>query len=189
MKRIVILLVSAIFLTLTASVVTAGDSPTAQLQATIDKVLEVLGTDLEDKPGHIAEVIKPRFDFERMAKLTLHKHWDGQSPEDKKEFIRLFSKLLEKTYITKISLYSSPQVQYVRERQQGGKAAVDTNVIVNGTAINVSYLMYQAGGEWKIYDVNVEGVSLVRNYRNQLTGILRTKSFTTLLNTLEQKVS
>ncbi len=189
MKRIV-LFISAILLTLTAPLAIASDTtPTAQLRGTIDNVLEVLGTDVEDKPAQIAEVIKPRFDFEKMAQLTLHKHWDSQSPEDKKEFVRLFSKILEKTYITKISLYSSPKVEYVRERQRGGKAEVDTNVIVNGSAIKVCYRMYQTGGEWKIYDVNVEGVSLVRNYRNQLTGILKTNSFTNLLNTLEQKVS
>ena len=188
MKRIIIL-VTAILFTVTAGVAIANDSPTDQLRSTIDKVLEALSTNAADKPAHVAEAIKPRFDFEKMAQLTLHKYWRDQSLEDKQEFVRLFSKMLEKTYITKMSLYSSPEVEYVRERLRGNRAEVDTRVIVNGNAIKVCYRMYLADAEWKIYDVNVEGVSLVRNYRNQLTGILKTKSFANLLATLEQKVS
>ena len=188
MKRTIIVLTAILFVA-TTSLAVANDSPTTQLRTTIDKVLGVLNSDGEDKPTHVAAAINPRFDFEKMAQLTLHKHWQGQSTENKQEFVRLFSKMLENTYIKKMSLYSSPEVEYVRERQRGNKAEVETRVIANGKAIKVSYRLYLADSEWKIYDVNVEGVSLVRNYRNQLSGILKTKPFSTLLTTLEQKVS
>lgn len=189
MKRVIILITTLLFVATASLAIANEDSPTAQLQSTIDKVLEVLNTEVSDKPAHIADAIKPRFDFEKMAQLTLHKYWQDQSPENKQEFVRLFSKMLEKTYITKVSMCSSPEIKYVRERQRGNKAEVETNVISNGKAIKVNYRMYMKDREWKIYDIKVEGVSLVRNYRNQLTGMLKTKSFTTLLTTLEQKVS
>ena len=188
MKRITILATTLLVIAV-ASVALANDSPTIQLRNTIDKVLVVLANDVADKPTHIAEAISPRFDFEKMAQLTLHKYWKEQSPADKKEFVRLFSKMLEKTYIKKMSLYSSPDVEYIRERQRGNKAEVETRVLANGRAVKVNYRLYLSGTEWKIYDVNVEGVSLVRNYRTQLTAILKNKPFKALLATLEQKVS
>lgn len=189
MKTLTTLLIAFFFMAATANDSAAADSPMAQLQETIDSVLVILKTDSEDKPAQVAKAVGPRFDFEKMAHLTLHKYWKNQTTEDKRRFVELFSKMLERTYITKISLYSSPKVEYVREVRRGNKAKVATRIMVNGNSIEVNYHLHQRGADWKIYDVNVEGVSLVRNYRNQLTEILKNKSFAVLLSKIEQKVS
>lgn len=190
MKRTIIL-IATFFIMATVNISVAADSPMVQLQETIDNVLVVLETDSDDKPAQVANAIKPRFDFEKMAQLTLHKCWKYQTAEQRQKFVTLFSKMLEKSYITRISLYSAPKVEYIREMQRGNKAEVATRIIVNnGNSILVSYRLHQSGtGDWKIYDVNVEGVSLVRNYRNQFASILKNNTFATLLSRIEKKVS
>lgn len=189
MKRLSLLALIFLCTTLAHSAM-AADTPMAQVQSTIDQVLVVLKDSAGDKPSRIAETIKPRFDFEAMARLALRKHWKNQTEADRQTFIDLFSKMLEKTYITKISLYSAPEVQYVRERLKGNKAEVDTRIVVDsGAAIKVLYRLHLCKTEWKIYDVNVEGVSLIRNYRTQLASILKNNDFATLLTIIEKKLS
>lgn len=190
MKNSIIILINSLFILATVNVSLAADSPMAQLQETIDNVLVVLETEGDNKPAQIANAIQPRFDFEKMAQLTLHKCWKSQPADQRQKFVELFSKMLEKTYITRISLYSAPKVEYVREMQRGNRAEVATRIIFNsGNSIQVSYRLHQRGNDWKIYDVNVEGVSLVRNYRNQFASILKNNTFATLLTRIEKKVS
>ncbi|MEW6595299.1 MAG: ABC transporter substrate-binding protein [Thermodesulfobacteriota bacterium] len=166
----------------------AGATPTEQLKETIDQVLVILARGEGDRAARIARIIRPRFDFTTMAQLTLHKFWKEQSAADQARFLELFPRLLEKTYIAKMSLYESPRVEYLRERRAEDKAEVETRVVVNNTALLVSYRMHCQEGAWRIYDVNVEGVSLVRNYRSQLTAMLEQGGFATLLARIEEKI-
>ena len=192
MKRVTILLTALFFASLISLPpnVSAADSPLAQVHATINDVLAILQTNAADKPALISQAIQPRFDFEKMAQLVLHRYWEKQNESDRREFMHLFAKLLEKTYISKICLYSAPKVFYVRERQRGDKAEVDTRIEVAGnTNIMVSYRLHIDKNEWKIYDVNVEGVSLVRNYRTQLASVLQHNDFQALLDMIKKKVS
>jgi phospholipid transport system substrate-binding protein len=170
----------------------AVPSPTAQLRVTLDKIVEVLRNKELSQDAILDQVnvmVRDKFDFEAMSQRTLGIHWRNASPKQRARFIELFSQLLEDTYRIRIRnyTYQNERVEYVGERVQGTRGQVDTIVVANKD-IPVSYRVRLKGKEWLVYDVIVEEVSLVNNYRSSYNEIVRKEGFDGLLTRLEEKI-
>lgn len=183
------------FLLLWAVSARAGE-PTESIRQTTDKILSVV-TDPELKSPEkaaerrrlIREAVDERFDWREMSRRTLAIHWRRRTEEEKKTFIKLFGKLLERTYLERVEGYSGEGVVYEDERVEGDYALVSVRVRTEqGTEIPVRYRMRRKEGVWLVYDISIEGVSLIQNYRTQFNSILIRSSFEKLLDKLRQKV-
>ncbi len=122
------------------------------------------------------------FDFEEMSKRSLGKHWGERTSEEKEEFIRLFTRILRDTYVGKTDAYAGESIEYLRERQSGNRSKVQTNFITNkGQEISVDFSLIKKDEKWEIYDMIIEGISLVNNYRSQFREILRKSTYEELV--------
>lgn len=173
----------------------AAMSPTDYVKITVDKVLEILRNKELKKPEKTSErraairkAVDETFDFEEMAKRSLAIHWKDRTPEERKEFVPLFTDLLERSYIKKIEGYTDEEVIYVSETIDGGYASVKTKIVTKKkTEIPIEYRLYKKNAKWEVYDVVIEGVSLVNNYRTQFNKIIRTQSYPELVKRLKDK--
>ncbi|RLB82287.1 MAG: ABC transporter substrate-binding protein [Deltaproteobacteria bacterium] len=137
----------------------------------------------------IRKAVDERFDWEEMAKRTLGRHWRKRTEKEKKEFIYLFGKLLERTYLDRVEGYSGERVVYVGDRIQGDYAIVKVKILTaQDTEIPVLYRMKKKDDKWLVYDITIEGVSLINNYRTQFNNILVRSSFKTLIEKIKAKV-
>jgi len=167
-----------------------------QLKVTIDHILEILrdpalkGEDtIEKRRASLRKVIHERFSFAKMSQLSLARHWKKRSDEEKKEFIELFGQLLEDTYISKIETYTDEKVVYVKEFVKKKKAQVNTKIVTQTIEIPIDYRLYKTkNGSWMVYDLVIEGVSLVGNYRSQFDQILKKDTYEELLEVLKKKI-
>ena len=174
--------------------VTAG-APGEQLRQTVDRLLTILKDPKlkgegkkNERREKLREALYPRFDFTEMAKRALGPHWRRLSPEEQKEFVRLFTNLLEEAYLDEIESYNGEKVQYLKEREDNGYAEVDTKIIDNqGRQFSVNYRLHNVSGDWKVYDVIIENVSLVNNYRAQFNRVLAKSSYEQLLTRMREK--
>ncbi len=188
-------LVFSLSLVFTFSSYSLAGEPTNQTKQSVDAVIDVLKNKELKKPekepqrrAAIRKIVGERFDFEEMAKRSLAQNWKKRTPEEQKEFVRLYSDLLENAYIRKIERYEDEKVVYGEERVEGAYAAVKTNIITTKeVSIPIEYRLQQEGTQWKVYDVVVEGVSLVNNYRNQFNSILRSGTYEDLVKRLKNK--
>ena len=129
------------------------------------------------------------FNFEEIAKRALARHWRKRTDKEKKEFTALFSNFLEGSYIGKIEAYTDEEVVYVGEKVDKGRAVVKTKVISKGIETPIHYrLLKGKGSEWMVYDVVIEGVSFVRNYRTQFNEVIKKSSYEELVKRLRSKV-
>ncbi len=162
----------------------------ALLKTKIDAVLEILprkDISHEEKNKKIMEIIEPVFDFPLMAKLTLGKTgWQEMNPAQQKEFIDLFVARLKSSYLDKTSLYSDEKVAYKPAVEVGDKVHAAIDVIGKEKTVSVLYKFYSSAGAWKIYDVEINGVSLIQSYRSQFTEILKNGTVETLLAELRK---
>ena len=129
-----------------------------------------------------------RFDYGEMTKRSLGAHWNKMSEGEQTEFVDLFTKLLTATYADKIGSYSGEQVKYLEERLEGDDYAEVRTKMVGKTTIPLDYRLLKKQGEWRAYDVIIDGVSLVQNYRRQFTSIMQSSSYDHLVQTLREKV-
>ncbi|HWO42479.1 MAG TPA: ABC transporter substrate-binding protein [Candidatus Eisenbacteria bacterium] len=193
MKRILVGLV--IMLVLSAGTAAPAGEPLDQLRQTIDTLLQTLtnpelkgNAHAKERRQKLREIIYPRFDFSEMAKRALGSHWQKRTPEEQQEFTRLFTALLEEAYLDTIESYKGEKIQYLNERQDRAFAQVDTKIIdQKGQEYSVNYRLHKAGGEWKVYDVVVENISLVNNYRSQFNRILGRSSYEQLIAAMREK--
>jgi len=170
-------------------------APTDQVKQSVDKVIDILKnkemkrTDrVKERRTAIRKVVGERFDFEEMAKRSLAQHWSKRTPEEKKEFVSLYSDLLERTYIRRIENYTDEKVIYVDEHIDNEYAVVRTKMITKrNVEIPIEYKLLQNNGKWMVYDVIIEGVSLVNNYRTQFNKIVRSGSYEDLVKKLKNK--
>ncbi len=170
--------------------------PTEQLRGAIDNVIRTLKNPAlaakgkeEERRKLLREEIAPVFDFDEMAKQCLGPHWHGRTPEERRRFVELFRKLLEKSYLGKIESYHGETIRYGKESVDGPYAEVRTAVVTrNGQEIPLNYRMLDEGGRYRIYDVVIEGISLVNNYRAQFNSILGRTSFQGLLDKMRAVV-
>lgn len=173
----------------------AGE-PTDQVKETVDAVMKILNDKELGKPekekerrANIRQAVIKRFDFEEMAKRSLAAHWKDRTPAEQKEFVALYSDLLENTYIKKIERYENQKVVYSDEKLDGDYAVVKTKIIdKKGLGIPVEYRILRKKDKWEVYDIIIEGVSLVNNYRTQFTQIIRSSSYNDLVKRLRDKV-
>jgi phospholipid transport system substrate-binding protein len=178
---------------ISTTAVMAGDSPTAKelLKSKIDAVIIVLQNkklDTQEKKKEVSEIVSPIFDFSLMAKLTLgKKHWPGIAEEKKKKFTDLFVRLLKDFYLEKMNQYSDVKVVYQSPVQVKSKVHIPTEVTSEDTKISMLYKFYQSKDGWKIYDIEVEGVSLIVTYRSQFDNVLRKGSIDELLIKMENR--
>jgi phospholipid transport system substrate-binding protein len=169
----------------------AAASPGEEVRASVEKFLAILKDPrLQDKPEErrkeIKDVIRERFDFTEMARRSLGPEWRRHTPEEHKEFVRLFTDLLERAYIRTVE--DIRDVRYRSERVDGDNAEVRTTVTDNkGVEFDVDYRLHKADGDWKVYDVVVENISLVNNYRDQFRRVLSKYSYEELIRRMKAK--
>ena len=173
----------------------ATESPTDVVRTTVNEAIKVLQDQGLKTPDRAAERIKrlkkladSRFDYGEMAKRSLGAHWNKMSDSEQTEFVNLFTKLLTATYADKIGSYSGEQVKYLEERLDGDDYAEVRTKMVGKTTIPLDYRLLKKQGEWRAYDVVIDGVSLVKNYRGQFTSIMQSSSYAHLVQTLRDKV-
>ncbi|TLY35954.1 MAG: ABC transporter substrate-binding protein [Nitrospirae bacterium] len=190
-----IAVMAAVILLGAASADTAwAGPPTDALKQTIDEVIKILEDPglkkldkKKDRRVRLEEVVGHRFNYAEMAKRTLGKEWAKRSPEEQKEFVASFQTLLVNTYIGRIENYSGEKVQYLKETTDGDYAEVKTQIDTGKSIVPIDYKMHNNSGEWRVYDVVVEGTGLVQNYREQFRRIINKESFEALAQQLREK--
>ncbi|HEX5646270.1 MAG TPA: ABC transporter substrate-binding protein [Nitrospira sp.] len=168
--------------------------PTDSMKATVDEVLRIV-RDNELKQPHKAterrqmleQVVEARFDYQEMSRRALGAPWNTLSDQEKQEFVGLFRTLLTNSYADKIETYSGEGVQYLNERMEKEYAEVRTKVLSGKTEIPLDYRLINKANDWRVYDVVVDGISLVNNYRGQFTKIIKSSSYADLVEQLRKK--
>jgi phospholipid transport system substrate-binding protein len=185
----------ALGLAVLTAVPAAAGVPTDQLRGAVDRVLKTLdepslkGADkVADRRVAVRKIANEIFDFGEIAKRSMARHWQPLSEPQRTEFVGLFADLLERSYISKIETYGGEKIQYTGERIDGEYATVSTRIVTkNGTEVPVDYRMTKRGDRWLVYDVSIEGVSLVSSYRTQFNKIIQTSSYNELVSKLKNK--
>jgi len=161
----------------------------SKLNATI-AVLKKKDTELQVKKNEIEAIMMPMFGFSLMAKLTLgKKYWPQLTTENKEKFTELFTKLLKRSYQEKLIRYTDEEIIYDSPIQKKKKIRIQTHLISKYDKTSMLYKLYKHRNEWKIYDVEIEGVSIIRSYRSQFDHILKTGTIDDLLVKLEKSVN
>jgi len=178
---------------LTPLLATAGTA-TEAVKSTIDQVVRLLEDKELNKPDRVMErrqqlqkIIGDRFNYEEMAKRSLGAHWNQLNETQRHEFVVLFQQLLLRTYTGRIEAYSGEQTQYFGERHESDYAEVRTKLIARKGELPVDYRLLSNSGEWRVYDIVVDGISMVSNYRAQFTKIIRTSSYEDLVEKMKSK--
>jgi len=187
------LLIHAIFLVGALHAAEMGPASEAVRQ-TIDQALAILADPELKSPERAAErrakleeVIGQRFDYEEMGKRTLAANWKKLDSSQQKEFVALFQSFLSNSYAGNIDGYSGQKVQYLKERHKGNFAEVQTKVVSSKGELPLDYRMLNKNGDYRVYDVVIDGVSLVKNYRGQFARIIKTSSYDGLIEKLRTK--
>jgi phospholipid transport system substrate-binding protein len=192
-----LVLLGALFLLGVASSASAGPA-TDQLRVGIERVLKTLTDPALQGPDRAAErhrtlraITDPMFDWTEMARRALGRHWNTRTEAERQEFVPLFHHLLERSYVTRIERYDGEQITYTGESIDGDQATVRTKILDRtNRELSVDYRMLRGpDGRWAIYDVQIEGVSLVANYRSQFDQIIRTASYERLVAKLKSPSS
>jgi phospholipid transport system substrate-binding protein len=193
MKRSTALVLGLFALLRWASTEAGAGEPTDQLRASVDQIIKVLDDPAlksESKAAERRAAVRKEavvvFDFTETAKRALGRHWQGLSAQDRQEFTALFTDLIERAYLSKIERYSGEKIAYTGEAVDSGLATVRTRFVTNqGTEVPIDYRMQQKGDRWLVYDVSIEGVSLINNYRTQFDKIIQTSSYAELVRKLK----
>jgi phospholipid transport system substrate-binding protein len=170
-------------------------APLEQLRAQINRVLKILEDPDMKKDGRARErraavrkIADDIFDFPETAKRSLARHWQPRTAAERDEFVRLFSDLLERSYLSRIELYGGEKITYLGDNQEDDVALVRTRIVTKGgTEVPIEYRMLKKGDRWLVYDVIIEGVSLVANYRTQFNKIIQTSSYAELVQRMKAK--
>jgi phospholipid transport system substrate-binding protein len=186
---------AAVMIAALAGAPPAVAGPTEDLRAQVERVIKVLeDPDLKqagrssDRRAAIRTIAAGIFDAEESAKRALGPHWTQRTPDERAEFVRLFTDLLERSYASKIELYEGEKITYGAETIEGDQATVRTRIVTKqGAAIPINYRLNQRDGRWLVYDVFVEGVSLVANYRTQFNKIIQSSSYQELVKRLRAR--
>ena len=182
---------------LVLSTVQGGWATTAQeqLKGAIERVVSTLDSPAMKGEGKAADrraavrlIANEIFDFGEIARRSLGRYWQPLSEAQRAEFVGLFGDLLERSYISKIELYGGEKIIYSGERMDGDLAIVSTKIITkNGTEVPIDYRLFKKSDRWMVYDVNIEGISLVSNYRTQFNKIIQSSGYNTLVDRMKAK--
>jgi len=170
-------------------------APTDQLRGQVEQVIKILGDNDLKQPARLAErrtiimkIADEVFDFKEISQRTLGRHWQGRTPAEQAEFADLFRDVLARAYVTQIENYSGEKVTFLSDTIDGDAATVRTKVVTKaGTEVPVDYRMFVSANRWRVYDVSIEGISLVGNYRTQFNAIIQRKGYPDLLAKLKEK--
>lgn len=196
-RRILAAVVAVSVALLMAPAPSRAGEPTDQIRGAIDRVLEILKKkDLQAKEKRaerrtlLREEISKAFDFDEMAKRSLGPAWRQRTPEERKEYVALFRQVLENSYLGKVEAYQGEKIRYVKDSVAEGRfAAVETLIVTGkGQEIPLNYRLVKEKSEWRVYDVVIEEISLVNNYRSQFAAILQKSSFQDLLARLREMI-
>lgn len=172
----------------------AGAGPaTDQLRSGVERVLRALAdpalkNDARARRTEIRTIAEDFFDVRETAQRALGRHWQARTPAERDEFVRLFGDVLERAYLSKIELYGGEKIAFLGEVGDGEQATVRTKIVSKqGTEIPIDYRMLRRGDRWVVYDVLIEGVSLVANYRSQFNRLVVTSSYEGLVQALKAK--
>ena len=188
---------SSLLIALVALVPTgaAAGPATDQLKSQVDQVIRILDDPaLKSRPAErhaqVRTLAEQIFDYPDTARRSLGPHWNERTPQEREEFTRLFADLLDRAYVSKIDLYQGEKVKWVGETVNGDDGTVKTTIATkSGTDMPVDYRMHLKDGRWRVYDVIIEGVSLVSNYRTQFNKIVQTESYPALVQKLKARVA
>ena len=185
---------AVLFVLVSAQEAVAG-AATDQLKGAIDRVVATLDSPVLKGDGKVLErraavrkIANEIFDFNEIARRSLGRYWQPLTEPQRTEFVFLFGDLLERSYISKIELYGGEKIVYSGERVEADLATVSTKIMTkNGTEVPVDYRLFKRGDRWMIYDVSVEGISLVSNYRTQFNKIIQTNGYNGLVEKMRTK--
>jgi len=169
--------------------------PSQQLRVQVERVVSVLDdTELRksaravERRAAIRRIANATFDFTETSQRALGPHWQARTPAEREEFTGLFADLLERSYVEKIELYNGEKVAYLGDTVDGDFATVRTKLVTKqGTEVPIVYRMVRRGDRWLVYDVSIEGVSLVANYRAQFNKIIQSSGYAGLVQRLREK--
>ena len=185
---------------LAATMVASRDAwagaPTEQLRTQIERAIKVLEdpefakeSRMPERRVAIRRIANEIFDFTETTRRSLGPHWQARTPQEREEITRLFADLLERSYIGKIEMYSGEKIQFIGDSVDGDQANVRTRLVTKqGTEVPVDYRMHKVGDRWLTYDVSIEGVSLVANYRTQFNSVIRTGSYDELVKKMRARI-
>lgn len=188
----------SVFLSMALALVSAeawASPAMEQLRSTVDEVISILSNPSLKQPGQqqhrrqlLEQVIYQRFDYGEMAKRSLSGYWQRLSASQRGNFLRIFKELLERSYVSKLEAYTNEKIIYKSERQDDSYAEIRTMFVRRNDQIPINYRMINKDGKWWVYDVVIEGVSLVSNYRSQFGRIIRHSSYQELVRRMEAKL-
>ena len=174
--RVRALVISILILCMLSAAAAEFSTPTARVKDSIDRVIAILkdeSMDREVKWQQIAAVINEGFDFRSMSQSVLATHWRRATDEERRRFTEFFSQYIEETYRAKIEAYTDEKILYKDEIIRGERAVVETVIVTSSNEIPVNFKLKNNNGEWFAYDVIIEGVSLVANYRSTFAAIVK----------------
>jgi len=189
-------LVAAVLLVVWEPGGSVAGGATDQVKGTVDQVLKILNDPtlkgerkIKERRAKIRQVVLQRFGFAEMSKRSLGRHWNERTPQERTEFVGLYTDLLERSYIDRVDGYSGEQVAYQGETLDGNYSEVRSKILTKKSQeVSIVYRLLMNGANWEVYDVIIEGVSLVNNYRTQFSKIIRTSSYEALVKKMQAKL-
>jgi len=173
--------------------VSFANPPADEIKRTVDEVVRIVADkDMKKNDTKRRQALKKSisniFDYAEMAKRSMGKHWNVRTPAEKKNFIDLFASLLENSYAGKIESYNNEKIIYIRDIVDGDYAEVKSKVVTaNRDEFTLDYRLFKQNNKWMVYDVIIEGVSLVANYRSQFNKIINANGYDKLVDKLQSK--
>jgi phospholipid transport system substrate-binding protein len=192
LQRFTVLLLA---LAICVTPVVALASVTDEVKVVVDRVVSIVSDKEMKKPksegkrrAALDKAIGTIFNYDEMARLSLGIHWRERSPAERQEFVKLFKTLLEKSYADKIESYNNEKIAYLKESLDGDNAEVKSKIVTaKREEFTIDYRLKKEGPKWMVYDVVIEGVSLVANYRSQFNRIVRSQGYGALVKKLKDK--
>ena len=172
--------------------------PRDAVESAVDRFMNIVQTGRSDSPavnadrtGQIREIVREMFDFDEIARRALARHWQTLQREEQTEFVALFRDLLEHAYLTQVETVGNDKILFLGESSEGsGRAIVRSKVVTRkGAEIPLDYRMHLLDGQWRIYDVVVQGISFIASYRTQFDRIIRAESYGALRERLQKKTA
>jgi phospholipid transport system substrate-binding protein len=164
-------------------------APTDQFRGGVDRVIKILrdpelqgDANATRRQASVAKVSEEIFDFGETAKRSLGQHWVARTPAERVEYVRLFTDLIQRSYVARVDRYGAEKMVFRGDTIDGDQAVVRTALLLSdGGQMALDYKMHHTSDRWQVYDINIEGVSLVSNYRSQFNKVIRSESYEALI--------
>jgi phospholipid transport system substrate-binding protein len=196
MRRVLVLASALLMVCLAGAPEGAAGPLTDQFKGDLERVLSAIeetgknGMDASRRHDAIRSVAEPMFDWREMASRSLGVHWQARSEAERTEFVDLFRDLIQRSYITQVERYTGEPVRFTGEKVDGNLGLVNTRVVTRQSKeVPIDYRLLNRDGRWRVYDVLVEGVSLIGNFRTQFDKVIRTSGYAELVQRLKAKGS